>query len=290
MAKKLGLRLARTKVNNPIMKLVDRLAVCSWSLQPKTPEQLLADLKTIGIPKVQLALDPLREDPKTWGKTADLLRQNDIQIASGMLATIGEDYTTPDTIRRTGGIVPDETWEQNQRNIKQIAQIAADLRLLLVTFHAGFLPHDESDPGFAKLTDRLRKVADIFAEKKIAIGLETGQETGETLATFLRKLDRGNVGVNFDPANMILYEQGDPIPALRQLAPWLRQVHIKDARRTTKRGTWGEEVAVGRGEVDWRKFFATLDELQFDGYCCIEREAGNQRVADIKTAKEFVLR
>ncbi|HKQ40068.1 MAG TPA: sugar phosphate isomerase/epimerase family protein [Verrucomicrobiae bacterium] len=270
------------------MKLANRLAVCSWSLQPKTPEQLLANLKTIGIPQVQLALDPIRSDPKTWGKVADLLRQNDIQIVSGMLATVGEDYTTMETIRKSGGIVPDEHWEQNKRNIKQIATIASDLRLLLVTFHAGFLPHDENDPGFAKLRDRLREVADIFAEKKIGLGLETGQETGETLATFLRKLDRGNVGVNFDPANMILYDQSDPIAALGLLAPWLRQVHIKDAKRTKKGGTWGEEVVVGRGEVDWKKFFAVLDEEKFDGYCCIEREAGNQRVHDIRAAREFV--
>ena len=218
------------------MKLANRLAVCSWSLQPKTPEQLLGYLKTIGVPRVQLALDSFRTDPKTWGKAADLLRQNDIEIVSGMLATVGEDYTTMESIRRTGGIVPDQTWEANQRNIKQIAEIASQLRLLLVTFHAGFLPHDEEDPGFGKLTNRLREVADIFAAKKIAIGLETGQETGETLAMFLRKLDRGNVGVNFDPANMILYDQADPIAALRRLAPWLRQVHLKDARRTKKRG------------------------------------------------------
>ena len=270
------------------MKLANRLAVCSWSLQPKTPEQLLGYLKTIGVPRVQLALDPIRTDPKTWGKAADLLRQNDIDIVSGMLTTIGEDYTTMESIRKTGSIVPDQTWEQNKRNIQQIAEIASQLRLLLVTFHAGFLPHDENDPGFAKLTNRLREVADIFAAKKIAIGLETGQETGETLAMFLRKLDRGNVGVNFDPANMILYEQADPIAALRLLSQWLRQVHIKDARRTKKRGTWGDEVAVGTGEVDWKKFFAVLDEEKFDGYCCIEREAGNQRVHDISAAREFV--
>ena len=245
---------------------------------------------TIGIPRVQLALDPLRKNPKVWGKAPDLLRQNEIEIVSGMLETVGEDYTTMESIQRTGGIAPDKTWEENQRNIKQIAEIASQLRLLLVTFHAGFLPHDEKDPGFAKLTDRLRQVADIFAAKKIAIGLETGQETGETLAMFLRKLDRPNVCVNFDPANMILYDQSDPIAALRLLVPWLRQVHIKDAKRTKKKGTWGEEVVVGKGEVDWKKFFAALDEAQFDGYCCIEREAGNQRVQDIKAAKEFVLK
>src|SRR5687768_11133196 len=120
------------------MKLANRLAVCSWSLQPQSPEQLVGYVKTIGIPRVQLALDPLRADPKTWGKTPELFRQNGIEIVSGMLATVGEDYTTMATIQRTGGIVPDETWQENQRNIRQIAEIAANLRLPLVTFHAGF--------------------------------------------------------------------------------------------------------------------------------------------------------
>ena len=83
------------------MKLANRLAVCSWSLQPESPEQLLGHLKVIGIPRVQLALDPLRTNPKVWGKTVELLRQNGIEIVSGMLATVGEDYTTMESIRRT---------------------------------------------------------------------------------------------------------------------------------------------------------------------------------------------
>jgi len=54
--------------------------------------------------------------------------------------------------------------------------------------------------------------------------------------------------------------------------------------------SWGEEVAVGTGEVDWRAFFATLRELNYQGNFVIEREAGNQRVADVRTAKEVVAR
>jgi sugar phosphate isomerase/epimerase len=96
--------------------------------------------------------------------------------------------------------------------------------------------------------------------------------------------------VNFDPANMILYAKGDPIAALRMLGPWIRSLHIKDARRTKVPGTWGEEVPVGTGEVNWRAFFATLRELNYQGNFVIEREAGNQRVADVRTAKEVVAR
>ena len=265
-----------------------RLAVCSWSLQPETPEALVADLREIGIPRVQLALDPLRETPETWGKTGELFRAEGIGIVSGMFGTIGEDYSSLDTIKETGGVVPDEHWDANWANIQSVADIAAQLGLKLVTFHAGFLPHEESDPGFAKLLGRITQIADAFDAHGIELGFETGQETAETLRLFLEKLNRPSVGVNFDPANMLLYDKGDPIDALEALAPFLKQCHIKDATKTREPGTWGAEVTVGTGEVDWPTFFATLSKLGYDGDCCIEREADDQRVADIRTAREFV--
>ncbi len=265
-----------------------RLAVCSWSLQPETPEALVADLREIGIPRVQLALDPLRETPETWEKTGELFRAEGIGIVSGMFGTIGEDNSSHATIKETGGDVPDEHWDANWANIQSVADIAAQFGLKLVTFHAGFLPHEESDPGFAKLLGRITQIADAFDAHGIELGFETGQETAETLRLFLEKLNRPSVGVNFDPANMLLYDKGDPIDALEALAPFLKQSHIKDATKTREPGTWGAEVTVGTGEVDWPTFFATLTKLGYDGDCCIEREADDQRVADIRTAREFV--
>lgn len=270
--------------------LSGRLAVCSWSLQPSDPQDLIAKLHAVGIRRVQLALDPLREQPAVWGRAAEQLRAAGIIVVSGMFGCVGEDYSTLETIRRTGGLVPDETWAQNWKNVQTTAPLAQSLGLKLVTFHAGFLPHDSGDPGFAKLKARLEQVAEVFAARGIALGLETGQETAAALRRFLETLARPNVGVNFDPANMILYDKGDPIEALRVLAPWIRQVHLKDARRTRVPGTWGEEVVLGTGEVDWPAFFRTLGEIGFNGDLCIEREAGGQRVADIRAAREFVER
>ncbi len=264
------------------------LAVCSWSLQPSSPEDLAAKLQATGISRVQLALDPLRESPELWGQTDALFRQHSLTLVSGMFGCVGEDYSTLDSIRRTGGIAPDATWEQNREHMKAAASLAAQLRLKLVTFHAGFLPHEEADPNFAKMLQRLAEVADLFASRDITLGLETGQETAPVLAGLLHKLKRPNVGVNFDPANMLLYNKGDPIEAVRVLGPWLRQVHIKDAVRTKVPGTWGQEVPAGTGEVDWPKFFTTLKKLHYTGNLVIEREAGNQRVADICTARQMV--
>jgi sugar phosphate isomerase/epimerase len=268
----------------------ERLAVCSWSLQPASPKELIRKLKEIGIPRVQLALDPLREQPRVWSGVGEALRAAGFSIVSGMIGFVGEDYSTMETIHATGGVAPDETWEENWENVPKSAEIAARLDLKLVTFHAGFLPPDTLAPAWVKMHHRLDLIADVFGARGIDVGFETGQETAAVLLEFLHKLGRKNVGVNFDPANIILYDNGNPIEALRDLGAWLKQVHIKDGTRTKTPGTWGEEVVAGTGEVPWREFFQTLQELKFDGYCCIEREAGNSRVEDIIAAKEMMER
>jgi L-ribulose-5-phosphate 3-epimerase len=239
--------------------IANRLAVCSWSLQPASADDLLARLATTGLTRIQIALDPIRENAKgAWTDFSGLCARKGVTSVSGMIGTVGEDYTTLESIRRTGGVVPDGTWPETWKNIQADAELAQRMGLTLVTFHAGFLPHEESDPSFPKLLARLRQVADLFAAKKIEIGLETGQELA--------------------------------VDALRSLGPWIRQCHLKDAVRTKTPGAWGEEVRLGTGQVDWKSFFRAVDAVAFKGNLCIEREAGAQRAADIRAAREFVER
>jgi sugar phosphate isomerase/epimerase len=142
-----------------------------------------------------------------------------------------------------------------------------------------------------KLVDRLSRVAKHLGQHGITMLFETGQETADTLWQFLGALDQngaGNTGVNFDPANMILYDKGDPIASLKKLMPRVKQVHIKDAVRTKTPGTWGSEVAIGEGEVDWKAFLQTLAEGDFKGALVIEREAGQDRVGDVRKAVERI--
>ena len=89
---------------------------------------------------------------------------------------------------------------------------------------------------------------------------------------------------------MLLYDMGEPVAALGALAPWVRQIHVKDARRTRVKGTWGSEVPVGTGEVDWRRFFSVVTERELAVDLMIEREAGDDRVGDIRAARALVER
>ncbi len=92
------------------------------------------------------------------------------------------------------------------------------------------------------------------------------------------------LGVNFDPANMILYDKGDPVEAVRRLGSWIKHVHIKDAVRTSHPGTWGTETPWGEGQVAGDALLTALKEVGFTGVLAIERETGDNRLEDIRLA------
>ncbi len=272
-----------------VLPTFETVGLCSWSVQPASPDELIEKVRAAGLSAVQLALEPLRSDPTGWADTRARLDAAGIAVHSGMFEPVGEDYSSPATIRATGGIVPDNTWEENQQRVEQVSTIAAELGLTCVTFHTGFIPEEPDDPKYAVMVDRLRHVADRFGEADITqVLLETGQEHADTLLAFLEAVNHRSVGINFDPANMLLYNMDEPIDALRKLLPHVRQVHLKDANRPQADGQWGEEVVVGTGQVDWPAFCRTLAASAFSGKLIFEREAGDDRVGDIRRGAAFI--
>ncbi len=264
------------------------IALCSWSVQPLNPQELLEAIDQVGVSGVSLALSPLADQPEIWADAPQRLRDASIELVSGMMATRGEDYATLDSIARTGGLRPDATWPDNLNHARQIAAIAADAKIPLVTFHAGFFPDQANAPERATILERIARIVDLFADHGVNVALETGQERAETLLDVLDELDRPTLGVNFDPANMILYGMGDPVEALRELGPHVMQVHIKDAIASDAPGQWGLEVPVGEGQVDWVGFFQVLPALPRTVDLVIEREAGHHRIKDMKRAKTLL--
>ncbi len=266
----------------------DHLGVCSWSLQPTDPTELLDRVRATGLRRVQLSLTPVVDAPDTWAGLFDALERSSIEVVSGMIGPYGEDYTTLDTIRQTGGVVPDATWDDNWAMCQRVAALAQQHGIEILTFHAGFIPHDPADDVFIRVQQRLGRIAELCADHGLTLLLETGQETAADLTAFLDTLGKDNVGVNFDPANMILYGKGDPIAALEMLMPRVKQVHLKDATAADTPGQWGSEVAVGTGDVDWDDFLTVLSQHHYDGDLVIEREAGESRVEDVRQAAAFI--
>ena len=231
----------------------------------------------VGITHTHLALGPAFEpDGKAY---LDAIEKQGWQLTATMIGFAQEDYSTLETIRKTGGIVPDTCWEQNKKLVLDAIKLTASLGAKYLEFHFGFIEMTN-----IVLADRARYLADAAAKASVVLLMETGQETAMTLAEFLEKLEHPALAVNFDPANMILYGKGEPTDAVKVLGRWIRHVHAKDALRSPVAGQWGKEVAWGSGHVGGEVFLKTLKQTGFTGALSIEREAGASRVDDIKCA------
>ena len=267
----------------------ERVGVCSWSWH-KPMSGIAEEMEAAGVKGIHLALGPfISPDGRHGGAESEQalefvkekVRKGEWNLMSTMVGMSGEDYSTLDTIRLTGGIVPDGTWETNKRIVTRGARLTQELGCRYMSTHAGFL--DETNPkALAKFVERVAWMRDECRKYGVELILESGQETAEDLSRFMAKVP--GVGINFDPANMVLYDKGKPMDALRLLMPWIRQVHVKDAVRTNVPGTWGAEVPWGEGEVGGKSFVSSLESLGYKGNYVIEREGGASRVRDIRMA------
>ena len=276
----------------PTQKIApERIGVCSWSFR-KPLREVAEEMDKMGVKGIHLALGPFihadgrhgdAESAETLEFVKAKIKSGEWKLMSTMIGTVGEDYTTLETIKKTGGIVPDEHWAENRRIVTEGARLTKELGAKYMSLHAGFL--DESDPAaYAKYVERVSWMRDEAGKYGVKIILESGQETAEDLAMFMTQVP--GVGINFDPANMILYAKGRPLDALKTLYPWIVQIHVKDALVTTSPGTWGDEVPWGDGEVGGKTFLAQLEALGYKGNYVIEREGGETRAGDIRKAKE----
>ena len=267
----------------------ERIGVCSWSYQ-RPLREVADEMAKIGVKGIDLALTPFVAPDGRHGveEGEEALAFAKAQFASGawrlfatMISFPQEDYSTLETIRKTGGVVPDDCWPRNREIAAAAAELSGSLGAPYMLFHAGFL--DESNPAaYAAYVERVSFVRDACAKAGVQLILESGQETAEDLARFLR--DVPGLYVNFDPANMILYGKGRPMEALETLVPWIRKIHVKDADATAVPGTWGTERPWGEGQVGGAAFIDALNGLGFTGNLTIEREGGDDRAGDIARA------
>jgi sugar phosphate isomerase/epimerase len=185
----------------------------------------------------------------------------------------GESYADIPTVARSVGLVPPTMRAERTNELKEIADFAKLLGCPCVGLHIGFVPHDRSLPLYKEVIDVARDVCDHCGRNGQALHLETGQETADDLLAFIEDVQRSNLYINFDPANMILYGTGEPIAALRKVGRYVRSVHCKDGKWAANPGKeWGQEVPLGDGDVGMEVYLRTLKEIGYDGPLTVERE------------------
>lgn len=228
----------------------------------------------LGVPTIQL------HAPAAATRTADnaaafLKRIADmgIQLTAVFGGFEGESYADIPTTQRTVGLVPPETRAARTQEMKEIADFARMLGCDVAALHLGFIPHGGNDALYGEIVTVTQDLCDHCSNNGQTLHLETGQETADGLLQFLGDVDKPNLFVNFDPANMILYGTGEPIEALRKIGKYVRSIHCKDATWADNPGEeWGAEVPLGEGDVGMEQYLRTLGEIGYEGPLTIERE------------------
>lgn len=189
----------------------------------------------------------------------------------------------------TLGLVPPQYREARIRALKQGADFAHQLGLPAIITHLGFIPENASDPAFREMVEAVRDVAAHLAEYGMEFWFETGQETPVTMLRLITEVGTGNLGVNLDPANLILYGKANPIDALDVFGAYVRSVHAKDGRYPTDPYRLGHEEKIGQGKVNFPRLVARLGEVGYTGPFIIEREiSGEQQILDMKEAVGYL--
>jgi sugar phosphate isomerase/epimerase len=230
--------------------------------------------RELGVPTIQLhAPAPATRTADNARRFLDRLGQLEIKITAVFGGFAGESYADIPTVTRTVGLVPPTTRKARTKEMKEIADFAKLLGVDVVALHLGFVPEDSSDPLYDEVFAVTRDICDHCRRQHQALHLETGQEPADSLLRFIEDVERDNLYINFDPANMILYGSGEPIEALKQLGSYVRSVHCKDAIWAPHPGQeWGAEVPLGQGDVNMELYLRTLNSVGYRGPLTIERE------------------
>ncbi|HZU36174.1 MAG TPA: sugar phosphate isomerase/epimerase family protein [Gemmataceae bacterium] len=173
-------------------------------------------------------------------------------------------------------------------HIRKVLSLSFDLGPRIAIVQAGQLPDTPDDPSAGPLTEALLALGHHGDRVGAVLALETGLESGETIQKFLSPLDTGGLGVNFDPANLLM-NGFDPYEAARALDGRIVHVHAKDARRAGASRT-AREVPLGHGDLEWMRLLGDLEQIEYRGWLTIEQEAGDNRLADVTAGVAFLRR
>ncbi|MFO7693741.1 MAG: sugar phosphate isomerase/epimerase family protein [Vicinamibacterales bacterium] len=235
------------------------------------PLPALQAVKSLGLDTIQVSKLPDRfYTPEGAAEFAGMLRSTGIHADSVVAVFAGESYADRETVVRTVGFRPLHLIKERLEYLRKCVDFADAIGAKIVTFHMGFLPEDPASEAYRAMLAAVTDIAGYAAKKKVTISLETGQETGQQLAAFLDRITVARVGVNFDPANLVIYGVDSPSQALKHVVARVTSVHVKDALLPETPGAMGREVRPGEGRAELTECFRMLRASGFTGALIIE--------------------
>ena len=180
------------------------------------------------------------------------------------------------------GFLNPETNPETVEKTRACMDLAADLEVDVITSHIGTLPEDDTAKEWEVGLDAMGQIAEHGEKVGVRLASETGPESADLLKKFLDRVPGNVVGVNYDPANLVM-RGFDQIGGVEVLADYIFHTHAKDGTAEPQ-----QEVPLGEGDVDFPAWVAALDKIGYDGFLTIEREVGDTPVKDITEAVKYL--
>jgi sugar phosphate isomerase/epimerase len=188
---------------------------------------------------------------------------------------------------RRGLDVP-EGLQERIDHLRGVLALGFDLGPRIVVADVGKIPEAADDPRMQLLTEALLALGHHGDRVGAILALETGLNSGDVLRKFLERFDTGGLGVNLDPANLMMHGF-NVYESARALGDKIVHSHARDAREAGASRT-AQEVPLGHGDIDWLLYLGVLEELSYRGWLVVEREGGDNRVADVAAGVQFLRR
>lgn len=247
-------------------------------------------LKELGFSYCQLVYKPqvyTVDDAKIIREAA---KKQNVRIVS-LFAGYNDIYTKWDMYEdyKTAGINSKKYGKKRLAYIKSAAAFAKNIGVEDVLIHAGFIANNPFSKEYKYMKKCLVQFARYCKNIGVNVLLETGGESPVTLLRMIEDIQLGNLYANLDTANLIMYGFGNPVDAVHTLNKYIKSMHIKDGVPPTNPNVLGAEMPIGKGFVDFKRVFAEIEKIGYDGPIIIEREIdGEQQLQDLKAAIHYL--
>jgi L-ribulose-5-phosphate 3-epimerase len=275
------------------MAAVEPLALGVMTSVRSDPFEAFRKVRDLGFPTCQLGNPP---EEYVYGEKARerteqvraAIAETGVTVTSVFIMFPGHVWDLVDG-PRTIGLVPEETRGERVVHACRMSEWAREVGIDAVTSHIGFIPEDPDDPRYAPFVRMMRAFCQYCRDNGQTFAFETGQETAATLRRVIEDIRLDSVGINLDPANLILYGKDRPMEVVETIGKYVLNTHCKDGTWPEPGGKLGHEVPLGEGEVRIRELIPALYRLGYRGPLTIEREiSGERQIQDILRAKALL--
>lgn len=190
----------------------------------------------------------------------------------------------------TIGLVPEAYREQRTKELLRGARFAHELGVKNVITHLGYVPDNPCDKDHRGVVEALRVIGSELGARGQTFALETGDNIPLTLGVMIRETGMDNIGINLDPANLLIDGRANPVDALELFGSHVYGMHAKDAIPAKFGELCGSERPIGKGNVDFETLIRKLKEIGYAGHISIEHEIHKSpdRDQDIRKAKVYL--